>query len=144
MGDEYCFRYYSFFQKWVKNLSLFNRRKVGTRSGDTPILEKICLSFKGNWMESFELTENLKKLGVNNAMYIPNFKKLTVLHPEDLCKEYVSPYRFCIFSRVMKEKGVSDAIDAVNNINKKYGKQIATLDIYGPMRMSIKKNYFHC
>lgn len=107
-----------------------------------PSWKRYVSSFKGNWMESFELTENLKKLGVNNAMYIPNFKKLTVLHPEDLCKEYVSPYRFCIFSRVMKEKGVSDAIDAVNNINKKYGKQIATLDIYGPIENEYKEELF--
>lgn len=107
-----------------------------------PSWKRYVSSFKGNWMESHELTENLKKLGVNNAMYIPNFKKLTVLHSEDLCKEYTSPYRFCIFSRVMKEKGVSDAINAVNNINKKYGEQITTLDIYGPIEDEYKEELF--
>lgn len=31
----------------------------------------------------------------------------------------------------MKEKGIEDAVNAVEEINKKYGETIFTLDIYG-------------
>ena len=37
----------------------------------------------------------------------------------------------CIFSRVMKEKGIEDAIEAVKKANGTIGKDVFTLDIYG-------------
>ena len=44
-----------------------------------------------------------------------------------------APFRFCLFSRVMKKKGVQDAADAIVEINRKSGKTVAELDIYGPI-----------
>ena len=41
------------------------------------------------------------------------------------------PFKLCTFSRVMKEKGIEDAVNAVEEINKKYDETIFTLDIYG-------------
>ena len=107
-----------------------------------PSWKRYVSSFKGNWMESHELEEKLQSLDVENAIYLPNFKKLNVLEEKDLDKDYIPPFKFCIFSRVMKEKGVSDAINAVNRINSKYGKQIATLDIYGPVEDDYKGELF--
>ena len=107
-----------------------------------PFWKRYVSAFKGNWMESHELEEKLQTLGVKNAIYLPNFKKLAVLEEKDLDKEYIPPYRFCIFSRVMKEKGVSDAINAINTLNNKYGKQIATLDIYGPVEDEYKDELY--
>lgn len=95
--------------------------------------KKYVSSFKGNWLESIELAEALQKQGVNNAIYLPNFKKLNILPKEDLRKEYSIPYKLCTFSRVMEEKGIEDAIAAVQKINNTYGKQIVALNIYGPI-----------
>ena len=50
----------------------------------------------------------------------------------ELRKEYDEPYKFCTFSRVMKEKGIEDAIDAVREINDEYQREVVSLDIYGP------------
>ena len=116
--------------------------RLAREVAERPSWKRYVSSFKGNWMESRELTENLQKLGVENAVYIPNFKKLTALHQEDLCQKYTSPYKFCIFSRVMKEKGVNDAISAINTINEKYGRQIVILDIYGPIEDGYKDELF--
>ena len=52
----------------------------------------------------------MQKLGVRNAIYLPNFKKLNILTEAELFKEYSEPYRLCTFSRVMKEKGIEDAM----------------------------------
>lgn len=93
--------------------------------------KKYVSSFKGNWLESIELVEDLRAQGVNNAIYLPNFKKLHILQKSELRKEYSAPYKLCTFSRVMAEKGIEDAIAAVQKINNIYGKQIVTLDIYG-------------
>ena len=103
-----------------------------------PSWKRYVSAFKGNWMESHELTEKLQALGVHNALYVPNFKRLDILREKEFVDAYFAPYRFCIFSRVMEEKGVTDAINAIKIINNKYGKQIATLDIYGPIEPEYK------
>jgi len=94
---------------------------------------KYVMSFQGNWMESTELVDNLQRLGVTNAVYIPNFKTLTILAEKDLCRDYHRPYRLCTFSRVMEEKGIEDAIRAVSEINRKRQSKVVELDIYGPV-----------
>ena len=99
---------------------------------EKPKWKKYVSSFKGNWMESVELADQLQKLGVKNAIYLPNFKKLRLMKETELRKEYDEPYKFCTFSRVMKEKGIEDAIDAVREINDEYQREVVSLDIYGP------------
>ena len=96
-------------------------------------LKKYVTYFKANWMESKLLVENLKKQGVENAVYVPNFKRLTKLTPDEIEYNVAKPFAFCIFSRVMKEKGVEDAIKAVEELNAKYDSQVAVLDIFGPI-----------
>lgn len=96
-------------------------------------IKKYVRSFEGNWMESHILAENLNKLGITNAVYVPNFKKLKVLSPDDLAVEVTKPYKFCTFSRVMEEKGIGDAVAAIEEINRRSGQCLAKLDIYGPV-----------
>lgn len=93
--------------------------------------------FQKNWVESHDVASRLLELGVDNAAYLPNFKQLTSLKPDQLCKQIRKPFRFCTFSRVMAEKGIGDAIQAVSELNREAGAEIATLDIYGP----IQENY---
>ena len=86
-------------------------------------------SFRVNWVESEGLKQRLLALGINNCEVLPNFKRLNVL--ENYKVDYEEPFKFCIFSRVMKEKGVEDAIEAIEAINKAAGREICQLDIYG-------------
>lgn len=99
--------------------------------------KKYLLSFKENWMESRLLATQLNELGIKNAIYLPNFKLLPRLTDNDLQTTYKPPFRLCTFSRVMKEKGIEDAVLAVKEINNKRGYTVIELDIYGP----IKKEY---
>ena len=93
---------------------------------EKPKWKKYVSSFNGNWMESIELADQLQKLGVKNAIYLPNFKKLRMMKETELRKEYDEPYKLCTFSRVMKEKGIEDAIEAVREINDEYHRWIST------------------
>lgn len=93
--------------------------------------KKYVSSFKGNWMESIELVNQLQKLGVRNAIYLPNFKRLNLMTETELRQEYDEPYKLCTFSRVIKEKGIEDAIESVRAVNAEFQKKIVTLDIYG-------------
>ena len=42
----------------------------------------------------------------------------------------LKPLPLCTFSRVMKEKGIEDAVYAVRTVNEHFGRTVYTLDIY--------------
>lgn len=46
------------------------------------------------------------------------------------------PLPLCTFSRVMREKGIEDAVHAVKAVNEHLGRTIYTLDIYGQVDSS--------
>lgn len=100
-------------------------------SGEHPVTQ--VNSFRVNWVESEKIAKKLHNLGVSNAKYIPNFKNITPLNEEELKTNFQEPYSFCTFSRVMKEKGITDAVNAIKNINEKFGRTVVKLDIYGPI-----------
>jgi glycosyltransferase involved in cell wall biosynthesis len=60
-----------------------------------------------------------------------NCKPLDILEASELPVFHSTPYPLCTFSRVIKSKGIEDAIIAVNDCNRKLGKTVFTLDIYG-------------
>lgn len=95
-----------------------------------PKYKKYLNSFTANMVESRKMAVELEGLGVFNSVVVPNFKRLKIANPEKLCS-HSEPYTFCTFSRVMKEKGISDAANAVAKTNEKYGRTVCTLDIYG-------------
>ena len=88
-------------------------------------------NFKANWVETESLLKKVEKIGIKNASVIPNFKRLNVVKKENLQQEFSEPFKFCTFSRVMKEKGIEDAICAIEQINSECGRIMCTLDIYG-------------
>ena len=83
------------------------------------------------FVETSKMKEGLEGLGFKNAVLMQNFKDLVPLSEEELIYIDREPYPFCTFSRVMKEKGIEDAVNAVKNINDYYGRTVCTLDIYG-------------
>ena len=105
-----------------------------------PLFKRYLNSFMVNWVETKGLKERLMHRGVTNCTILPNFKRLNII-----CKEVLKvssvPYRFCTFSRVMKEKGIEDAVTAVMQINKQHGKKCCTLDIYGMIEESYRVRF---
>lgn len=98
-----------------------------------PEWKKYLNTFKSNWMESDAQARMLQEMGVVNASYLPNFKHINPLKKSEL--DYSDTvFRFCTFSRVLPEKGIGDAIDAINIINEEAGEEIVHLDIYGPIQ----------
>ncbi|MFR4582439.1 glycosyltransferase family 4 protein [Clostridium cadaveris] len=97
-----------------------------------PRFKKYLNSFQVNWVETASMKKKLLELGVNNCEVLPNFKRLNII-TEQVGKINVvnEPYKFCIFSRVMREKGIETAINAIELINKNVGRKICELDIFG-------------
>ena len=104
-----------------------------------PKFKSYLNSFKANWVETELLKRKLEENGVYNCKVIPNFKRLDIA--EIRSEKYEEPYRFCIFSRVMKEKGIEDAIEAIQHINAEESRETCKLDIYGRIDESYKERF---
>lgn len=94
-------------------------------------LEKNLKKFDGVYVETSTMKNALEAKGFENVLVMPNCKELKILSPEELSKDYSEPYKLCTFSRVMKEKGIEDAVNAVKAVNEKTGRVVYSLDIYG-------------
>lgn len=87
--------------------------------------------FDGIYVETNTMAAALKAQGFDNVAVMPNCKKLKLLAERELVYASGAPYKLCTFSRVMKEKGIEDAVNAVEAVNAALGYQAYSLDIYG-------------
>lgn len=94
-------------------------------------LARMLREFDGIYVETNTMKSALKAQGFENIYVMPNCKKLAILPEKELVYPSGMPYKLCTFSRVMKEKGIEDAVKAVVAVNTALGVQAFTLDIYG-------------
>lgn len=99
---------------------------------DKPRLQKDLQAFDGIYVETAAMRQALQNRGFDNVTVVPNGKELPVL-PDSPPPVSGAPYPLCTFSRVMRQKGIEDAIEAVRAVNEKYGETVFSLDIYGPV-----------
>lgn len=108
-----------------------------TRKGLLKKVKKLDKVF----VETNNMKKKLEKLDVKNVEILVNFKNITPLKEEELNFNYSKPYKVCTFSRVMKEKGIEDAIQVVKNINEESNEIVYELDIYGQIDEGYKDNF---
>lgn len=94
-------------------------------------LSRCLKKFDAIFVETKSMKTALETQGFDNVTVLPNFKKINVLEQADLVYPDGEPYRLCTFSRVLKEKGIEDAVNAVRAVNAKMGRIVYSLDIYG-------------
>lgn len=94
-------------------------------------LEKRLKKFDGIYVETRTMKNALEEKGFENIFVMPNCKELGIIPSEALSLYHCEPYKLCTFSRVMKEKGIEDAVNAVKAANEKLGRTVYSLDIYG-------------
>lgn len=107
-------------------------------------MKKYISSFSGNWVESHYIVQKLNNIGVMNAVYVPNFKRLKIMATDELPTTFTKPYKLCTFSRVMPEKGIEDAVQSIQTVNQNFGREIVTLDIYGPIAAGYENDFKRC
>jgi len=91
-----------------------------------------CLKkFDAVYVETSTMKAALDHQGFDNIVILPNCKDLHILGESELTIPAGEPYKLCTFSRVMKEKGIEDAVEAVRSVNESAGRIVYTLDIYG-------------
>ena len=87
-------------------------------------------------VETEGMKAQLKNVGLQNVEVLPNYK---YLEKEKRQTKKDGKIRLFTFSRVIKEKGIIDAIDAVKIANEKGTK--ATLDIYGKISQDFEAEF---
>ncbi|MBQ3629716.1 MAG: glycosyltransferase family 4 protein [Prevotella sp.] len=96
-----------------------------------PILRRTLHKIDRVYVETESLMGQLKSRGYDNIKRMPNFKPLHIVAEQQLAETVGPPFRLCTFSRVMREKGIEDAIEAVKACNERLGRELFSLDIYG-------------
>lgn len=96
-----------------------------------PRLLKYLKQIHGIYVELHTMERDLKELGLDNVYYVSKFRKLQIIPEEEIPATAQLPLRFCLFSRIMKEKGVEEAIASVSQVNQQRNAVVCQLDIYG-------------
>lgn len=118
--------FYSVIGGWLPTITISNNS-----------LKSNLIKFDGIWVETKSMKKELNIQGFTNVTIIPNFKKIKPIDEKEINDYYDVPLKTCTFSRVLKEKGIEDAINVVKKINNAQNKVVLELDIYG----KIDKNY---
>lgn len=106
------------------------------RIDNDAILRKSVKKLDTIFVETDDLQENLEKRKLNNIKKLYNFKMLDLSQIAEKKKKN----HFCVFSRIMEQKGISDAIYVFKKL-KDDGYE-CQLDIYGPINNDYKEKFF--
>ena len=106
-------------------------------------LSATLMSFDSIWVETYTMKAKLEAQGFKNVTVVPNFKELQILKSLEIVSQDDKPLKLCTFSRVMKEKGIGIAVDAVHKANELLGYTAFTLDIYGQLQDG-QEEWFNC
>lgn len=98
--------------------------------------KKIASRFNMIYVETQSMKKEYEKRGITNAVVFPNFKDIMIQSSNKINKDC---FKLCTFSRVIKEKGILDAIEATKLANKEVGSNLFHLDIYGPIEKSFEE-----
>lgn len=107
-----------------------------------PDVMKALHDFTGIYVETKTMMDALQKLGFTNVYVVPNCKPLSIIKKNDLETSYSEPYKLVTFSRVTEKKGIGTAANIVMKLNKKYGRKVFSLDIYGPVDPGEDESWF--
>lgn len=92
------------------------------------------------YVETNTMKTSLESLSIKPVV-MPNFKTIKLNSAPFHVFTQDEPLPLCTFYRVMKQKGIEDAINAVSKVNEKEKKISYSLDIYGPID-PIEKEWF--
>lgn len=124
----------SIFRKFFKNRKI-HYVVIGGWLPDFIKNKKLILmqlkKFNNIYVETNTMKKSLEEQGFKNIVVMPNCKNLNILKKDELVYNFAEPLKLCTFSRVMNEKGISDAVDAVRRVNEKLQRIVYKLDIYG-------------
>lgn len=94
----------------------------------------------GIYVQAKQMDEELKELGLENVKVFPNYREFNFTPTEN--RVVTNELKLVYYSRVLREKGIEIAIEAVEKINRdsEYN-SVVKLDIYGQIQSSYEKRF---
>ena len=93
------------------------------------------------YVEVPAMLRELETRGFKNVVLVNKFRRMTSVSLESVEMNPQAPYKLCYFSRVMKEKGIEECIEAVKVANERSGFHKYFLDIYGSINEPYKETF---
>lgn len=93
------------------------------------------------YVEVPAMLRELEACGFLNVVLVNKFRRMTPVSLEEVDISPRAPYKLCYFSRIMKEKGVEECIEAVKTANERVGYHKYMLDIYGSINEPYKETF---
>jgi glycosyltransferase involved in cell wall biosynthesis len=93
-------------------------------------LQRQCARLDGIYVEAEMMVEKMRGVGLHNVHHLPNFRTFDLEMARNYSPVQV-PLKLVFCARIFKEKGIGEAIDAVNRLNRGRAEPLVTLDIYG-------------
>ena len=95
-------------------------------------LRYLCSRLNAIYVETPTMASSLSKLGLPRVQVMANFRKFDRTLKRDFMPP-ARPLKLVFYSRVIREKGVQEAMTAVTHLNyAEASGPVAVLDIYGP------------
>lgn len=93
------------------------------------------------YVELSGMERDLRSRGFTNVVLVNKFRRMTPVDAATLNMNPEPPYKLCYFSRVMKEKGVEECVEAVKRANTGAGFTKYTLDIFGAIHPPYRQEF---
>lgn len=94
------------------------------------------------YVELHSLKIKLEEMGFANIidMIAHDYQQFPIIKKEEIPGSSIWKGKFCFFSRIVKEKGIEDAIYAIETLNRTEGLHIK-LDIFGQIDQNYRKEF---
>ena len=93
------------------------------------------------FVQTLSLKQELNELGITHVKILSNLKRLNTIRQDEISVNENKYIELCVFSRLIKEKGIEDAIEAVKLANNALGGLYITLDMYGVVPEYYKRDF---
>ena len=93
------------------------------------------------FVQTHNLKKDLSELGIQHIDLMTNFKIQSIRKAEDIQLNKDENIKLCILSRLTKDKGIEDAIEAVQIVNSTLGGPKVHLDLYGIVPEQYQKRF---
>jgi len=107
-------------------------------------LRHLCAQIDCIYVETAAMAENLSRLGLFNIGILPNCRKFDLNRKRSFVATTI-PIKLVFYSRVVREKGIEEAVAAVNQLNDMDpAHPLVLLDVYGPIAENYQRDFQRC
>lgn len=132
-GTKFLYMFASFFKRFtnkkIYHVVVGGKRNIELLKNNQTFL-RIARRLDGVYVEVKQMVDAYREIGVSKIMYVPNCKEIVKTVDVNNDREQL-PLRFCAYSKINKEKGIPEAIEAVARANAELGYIGCTLDVFG-------------